>query len=316
MKMRSSVAVAGIAVLALFGTACGKDGSPEAKTPAGSTGGSQGAPGAPGGAAPELPTYTPKTGVALTGSKTFDAAKSRGKLVVGAKEDQPFLGSKDPATGKVSGFDIEIAKMIAADLGFGPDKIEFKAIASTNRENALVNGDIDYYVGTYSITDKRKQQVSFAGPYYIAGQSLLVRKNETAITGKDTIKGKTVCSAKGSTPLQNLQSNFPDTTTRVFDTYSLCVESLLSNQVDAVSTDDAILKGYAAKDPKALKVVGEPFTAENYGVGLNKDDSVFRNAVSDAIEAHEKNGDWKKAYDATLGLSGSAAPAIPALVRY
>ena len=312
MKMRTSVAAAGIAVLALFGTACGKDGTPEAKNEPGSTtGGSAGAT-----TRAELPTYTPKDGVALAGSKTFENAKKRGKLVVGAKEDQPFLGSKDPATGKYSGFDIEIAKMIAADLGFAPDKIEFKAIASTNRENALVNGDIDYYVGTYSITDKRKEQVSFAGPYYIAGQSLLVRKNETAITGKDTIAGKTVCSAKGSTPLANLQKDFPDTTTRVFDTYSLCVESLLSNQVDAVSTDDAILKGYAAKDPGSLKVVGEPFTTENYGVGLNKDDAVFRNAVSDALEAHQKSGDWNKAYDATLGLSGAAAPAIPALVRY
>ncbi|WP_406281683.1 glutamate ABC transporter substrate-binding protein [Embleya sp. NBC_00896] len=312
MKMRSSVAIAGIAVLALFGTACGKDGSPEAKTPGGTGGGTAGAPGA---TKPELPSYTAKEGVALTGSKTFDNAKKRGKLIVGVKADQPFLGSKDPATGKYSGFDIEITKMIAADLGFAPDKIEYKEIASTNRENELVNGTVDYYVGTYSITDKRKQQVSFAGPYYIAGQSLLVRKNENAITGKDTIKGKTVCSAKGSTPLQNLQNNFPDTTTRVFDTYSLCVESLLSNQVDAVSTDDAILKGYAAKDPGALKVVGEPFTTENYGVGLNKDDAVFRNAVTDALENHEKNGDWLKAYNATLGLSGSAAPAIPALVR-
>jgi glutamate transport system substrate-binding protein len=316
MKMRKTVAAAGITVLALLGTACGKDGSPEAKTPGGTTGGAAGAPGGAGTAKPELPTYAAKQGVALAGSKTFENATKRGKLVVGAKEDQPFLGSKDPATGKYSGFDIEIAKMIAADLGFGPDKIEFKAIASTNRENALVNGDIDYYVGTYSITEKRKEQVSFAGPYYIAGQSLLVRKNETAITGKDTIKGKSVCSAKGSTPLQNLQTNFPDTTTRVFDTYSVCVDALLSNQVDAVSTDDAILKGYAAKDPGALKIAGEPFTTENYGVGLNKDDAVFRGAVSDALEAHEKNGDWKKAYDATLGLSGAAAPAVPALVRY
>jgi glutamate transport system substrate-binding protein len=313
MKMRKSVAAAGITVLALVGTACGKDGSPEAKTPGGTTGG---APGAPGAAKPELPTYAPKQGVTIANSKTFENATKHGKLVIGAKADQPFLGSKDPATGKFSGFDIEMAKMIAADLGFGPDKIEFKEIPSVQRENSLVVGNIDFYVGTYSITEKRKEQVSFAGPYYIAGQSLLVRKNETAITGKDTIKGKSVCSAKGSTPLQNLQTNFPDTRTVVFETYSLCVDALLSNQVDAVSTDDAILKGYAAKDPGALKIAGEPFTTENYGVGINKDDAAFRGAVSDAIEAHQKNGDWKKAYDATLGLSGAAAPAVPALVRY
>src|SRR5690349_1006329 len=123
--------------------------------------------------------------VTVPGSSTFDAMKARGKVVIGVKEDQPGLGYKDPTTGKYSGFDIEIARLIAANLGFAEDKIEYVAVPSANRETAISSGQVDYYVGTYSITDARKQQISFAGPYYIAGQDLLVRKADTSITGPD-----------------------------------------------------------------------------------------------------------------------------------
>ncbi|MDI2128622.1 glutamate ABC transporter substrate-binding protein [Yinghuangia seranimata] len=316
MNLRKSIAIAGISALALFGTAaCGKDGSPEEKTPEAPASNATGG-GAPA-AKPTVPTFTVKAGVDLSAtSPTWKKAKDRGHLVIGAKEDQPFLGSMDPATKKRSGFDIEMARMISAELGLDPAQIEFKTIASANRETALQKGDVDMYVGTYSITDKRKDSVSFAGPYYVSGQSLLVKKNETAITGKDTIKGKKVCSAKGSTPIQTIKDKFPETTPIEYDTYSLCVDNLLSGQVDAVSTDEAILKGYAAKDPDHLKVVGDNFSVEKYGIGLPKDDAALRAAVNDALDAKEKDGTWKKVYDATLGLSGSPAPTIPAIERY
>ena len=301
MRTRRIIAAA-LCAVALTATtaACGKDGSPgDSATTAG---------------APQLPTYPVKKDVALDSSKTFAEAKKRGKLIIGAKADQPFLGFEDLTTNTRNGFDIEIAKMVAADLGFSPDQIQWQTLVSSQREPSIANGQIDYYVGTYSINDERKKQVSFAGPYYIAGQDLLVAKDNSTITGPDTVKGKNVCTATGSTSIKNIEKYGPKITQ--YDGYSACVEKLLSGEVDAVTTDDAILKGFASKFAGKLKVVGKPFTKENYGVGLNKDDKALRDAISDALKAHQDNGDWKKAYDATLGLSGSAAPEIPALVRY
>lgn len=260
-----------------------------------------------------LPTYTVKTDVKID-SAILAEAKKRGQLIIGAKADQPFLGFEDVASGDRSGFDIEIAKMIAADLGFTPQQIKWQTLVSSQREPAIAKGQIDFYVGTYSINDERKKSVSFAGPYYIAGQDFLVKNDNTSITGPESVTGKNICTATGSTSIKNIQQYNAKVTQ--FDTYSACVEKLMAGEVDAVTTDDAILKGYASKFAGKLKVVGKPFTKENYGVGLNKDDAALRGAISDALKAHEDNGDWKKAYDATLGLSGSAAPTPPALDRY
>jgi glutamate transport system substrate-binding protein len=289
------MAVAAVAALALGATGCGKEGGKDT-------------------AGPKVDT---EKNVTVEGSPTFDKMKSRGKVIIGVKEDQPNLGYKDPTTGKYSGFDISIANLIAAKLGFEESKIEYKPIASVNREQAIINGDIDYYVGTYSITDKRKAQISFAGPYFIAGQDLLVRKDETAITGPDTIKGKTVCSAKGSTPIKNIKDNKAKygAETVEFDKYSDCVRELLNKKVDAVTTDDAILKGYAAQQPDQLKVVGKTFSTEKYGVGLTKDDKALRDKINDILEEAVKDGTWKKIYDASLGKSGATAEA-PAVDRY
>ncbi|MEU3752362.1 glutamate ABC transporter substrate-binding protein [Streptomyces olivoreticuli] len=299
-RTRRRAAALALAALALLAAACGKEGSPPVKGPK----------------PDQLPVYHVDTGFQLPDSATWRAAKSRGHLVVGAKEDQPYLGEKDPATGVYSGYDIEIAKMMSASLGFDPKTIRFRTIASANRETALQNGQIDYYVGTYTINDLRKRQVGFAGPYYIAGQSLLVRKDEKGIEGPQDLAGKKVCSAAGSTPLQRIQRDYPKAIAVAYDTYSICVDNLLSLQVDAVTTDDTILMGFAAKAPDELRIAGKPFSKEPYGIGVPRGDNALRFALDDAIEAHEKNGDWKKAYDATLGLSGVPAPKPPAVDRY
>ncbi len=299
-RTRRATAALALAALALLAAACGKEGSPPVKGPK----------------PDQLPVYHVDTGFQLPDSATWRAAKSRGHLVVGAKEDQPYLGEKDPATGVYSGYDIEIAKMMSASLGFDPKTVRFRTIASANRETALQNGQIDYYVGTYTINDLRKRQVGFAGPYYIAGQSLLVRKDEKGIEGPQDLAGKKVCSAAGSTPLQRIQRDYPKAIAVAYDTYSICVDNLLSLQVDAVTTDDTILMGFAAKAPDELRIAGKPFSKEPYGIGVPRGDNALRFALDDAIEAHEKNGDWKKAYDATLGLSGVPAPKPPAVDRY
>lgn len=241
--------------------------------------------------------------VDLEGSPTYDVMRAADKVVIGVKEDQPGLGYLDAATGERTGFDIEISKWVAASLGFAEDKIEFKAIPSANRESAIVNGDIDYYVGTYSITDKRKEQIDFAGPYFVTGQGILVAKDNTDIKSEKDLAGKTVCSATGSTPIQNIKENFLDTETTEFDTYSQCVEALNDGQVDAVTTDAAILIGYASAQPDTLKVVGEPFTVEKYGVGLPKGDTALRTFFNTMFT--DGGATWQKIYDATLGKSGT-----------
>jgi glutamate transport system substrate-binding protein len=306
MKLRTSTAVLAGAALAVALTGCGKSGTPSA---GGSSGGASDACTSSG------VTFTPAT-PKLTGSPTYDKIKSAGTVKVGVKADQPNLGYKD-ASGKRCGFDIEIAQLVAAGLGVDPSKIQYSEIPSANRESAIKGGQIDYYVGTYSITDKRKNDVSFAGPYFVAGQDLLVRKDETAITGKDSLKGKKVCSATGSTPIQRVRDeNLTEASNIVeFQTYSECVSQLLDKKVDAVTTDDAILKGFAAQNPSELKVVGKPFSTEKYGIGLPHDDKALRTYVDDLLEKSFTDGTWQKIYDGTLGKSGSSAQP-PKLERY
>ncbi|GAA3851536.1 glutamate ABC transporter substrate-binding protein [Saccharothrix violaceirubra] len=278
-------------------TACGKEGSPGEGTPA--------------------PTQAVAQDVKVEGSPTFDKIKSRGKVIIGVKEDQPGLGLKDSKTGKFTGFDIEIAKLIAAKLGFTEDKIEYKAIASAGREQALINGDVDYYVGTYTINAKRKEQIGFAGPYFTAGQDLLVRKGDDSIKGPDTLKGKKVCSVTGSTPIQYVKTNALTEPENIleFQNYSQCVQQLDQGAVDAVTTDDAILKGYASLEPDKFRVVGKPFTKEPYGVGLAKDDKALRTKINDILDEAISGSAWQQIYDATLGKSGSSADK-PVIDRY
>uniref|UniRef100_A0AAU3GPF5 Glutamate ABC transporter substrate-binding protein n=1 Tax=Streptomyces sp. NBC_01401 TaxID=2903854 RepID=A0AAU3GPF5_9ACTN len=300
LRTRNTAAALVCLLIAVLCAGCGREGSPPVKGPK----------------AGALPTYKVDTGFRLPKSKTWTKAKKRGYLVVGAKEDQPYLGEKDPATGVYYGFDMEIARMLAASIGFEPGKIRFRTIASANRETALQNGQIDYYVGTYTINDMRKKLVGFAGPYYMAGQGLLVRTDENDIHGPQDLAGKTVCSAAGSTPYQRIAADYPKAKLVAYDTYSICVDNLLTFQVDAVTTDDAILLGFAAKAPDEMKVVGKPFSEEPYGIGVPRSDNALRAALNDALEANEKNGNWKKAYEATLGLSGAPAPKPPPIDRY
>ncbi|MFF7352477.1 MULTISPECIES: glutamate ABC transporter substrate-binding protein [Streptomyces] len=295
---RASLAL--FTLLVLLAAGCGKEGSPPVKGPA----------------AGALPHYRVARGFSLPASGTWMRARRRGHLVVGAKEDQPYLGERDPATGTYSGFDIEIARMMSASLGFPPRTIRFRTIASANRETALQNGQIDYYVGTYTINPGRRKLVGFAGPYYLAGQSLLVRSDEKDIHGPQDLDGRRVCSAAGSTPYQRIRADYPKAVLVAYDTYSVCVDNLLTYQVDAVTTDDAILIGYAAKAPDALKVVGRPFSREPYGIGVPHADTALRLALDNTLEGREKDGDWRKAYEATLGLSGVPAPRPPAIDRY
>jgi glutamate transport system substrate-binding protein len=238
------------------------------------------------------------------------------KLVIGTKFDQPGLGLKNP-DGTMSGFDVDVAKYVAREIGYSEDQIEWKESPSSQRETLIQNDQVKYIVATYSITDKRKEKVDFAGPYLLTGQSLLVTAGNTEITGSESLQdNKKLCSVTGSTPAQRIKDKYPGVQLQQYDTYSACVEALKNGAVDAVTTDEVILAGYAAQSPGAFKIVGKPFSEERYGIGLKKDDTELRKKINDALEKMEKDGAWKAAFDKNLGPAGITAPTPPAIDRY
>ncbi len=235
-----------------------------------------------------------------------------GAVKIGVKYDQPGIGFKGATDDVPTGFDPEMGKIIAGQLGLEPDAIEWVETISDNREPFLQKETVDLVIASYSITDERRQVVGQAGPYYVTGQSLLVAKDDTSIKGPDDLKGKKVCSVTGSTSIATVEEKY-GADPAGFDTYSECVDQLKNGSVDAVTTDGAILLGYAAEDPDALKVVGEPFSEERYGIGYNKDAEGMCEFLNGAIENAYDNGDWQKAFDATLGEGGSEAGDPPEL---
>ncbi|MGB5111486.1 MAG: glutamate ABC transporter substrate-binding protein [Mycobacterium sp.] len=233
------------------------------------------------------------------------------KVTIGTKIDQPGLGLKNP-DGTMSGFDVDVAAYVAEQLGYTPEDIEWKESPSGQRETLIENGQVDFIAATYSITDARKEKVSFAGPYLITGQSLLVRADNSDITGAESLaNNKKLCSVTGSTPAQRIKDKYPGVQLQQYDTYSACVEALKTGAIDAVTTDEVILAGYAAQSPGTFKIVGEPFSEERYGIGLKKDDTELRTKINDAITKMISEGAWKEAFDKNLGPAGITAPAPP-----
>jgi glutamate transport system substrate-binding protein len=238
-----------------------------------------------------------------------------GKIVIGTKFDQPGLGLRNP-DGTMSGFDVDVATYVAGQLGFAPDKIEWKESPSAQRETLIQNDQVKFIAATYSITDARKEKVSFAGPYLVTGQSLLVKADNTDITGAESLQNnKKLCSVSGSTPAQRIKDKYPGVQLQQYDTYSACIEALKNGAVDAVTTDEVILAGYAAQSPGTFKIVGQPFSEENYGIGLKKDDTELQTKINDAISKMETDGAWKAAFEKNLGPAGIATPAPPALAK-
>jgi glutamate transport system substrate-binding protein len=274
MRIRRIAAVAAAAVLTLGIAACGDD--------SGSGGGASG---------------------------VVDKASKDKKLTIGVKNDQPGLGLQ--TGGSYEGFDIEIGKIIAKGLGVEASGITWVTTVSANREPFIEQGRVDLVVATYTINDERKKKVNFAGPYFVAGQDLLVPTNST-ITGPEALAGKKVCSVAGSTPAKRIKEKYPQAQLQEFDGYSKCVEQLAGGQVDAVTTDDIILAGYAAQQQFAgkFKVIGKPFSEEPYGIGLKKADKTGCEKVNEILKAAATDGSYKAAWDSTLGKSGTAAPQL------
>lgn len=238
------------------------------------------------------------------------------KITIGTKFDQPGLGLKNP-DGTMSGFDVDVATYVAGQLGYKPEDIEWKESPSGQRETLIQNDQVKFIAATYSITDSRKEKVDFAGPYLLTGQSLLVRADNTDITGAESLQNnKKLCSVTGSTPAQRIKDKYPGVQLQQYDTYSACVEALKNGAIDAVTTDEVILAGYAAQSPGAFKIVGQPFSEEKYGVGLKKGDTELRNKINDALVKMEQDGAWKAAFEKNLGPAGIPVPSPPPVDRY
>lgn len=233
-----------------------------------------------------------------------------GSVTIGVKFDQPGIGFKGATDDAPVGFDPEIGKILAADLGIAPEDITWKETISDNREPFLQNGTVDLVIASYSITDERRQVVGQAGPYYVTGQQLLVG-TDSDIDSLDDVKGTEVCSVTGSTSLENIEAE--GAKPRGFDTYSECVDQVLNGTVDAMTTDGAILLGYAAENPDQLKVVVEPFSEERYGVGYSIDAPEMCEWITETIEDAQDDGAWATAFEATLGQSGVETPDPPAM---
>jgi glutamate transport system substrate-binding protein len=216
------------------------------------------------------------------------------------------------------GFDVEIAKIVAGELGIAAEDITWTETVSANREPFIQNGQVDIVVATYTINDTRKQVVDFAGPYYEAGQDIMVAKgNPESIAGPDDLAGKTVCSVEGSTPAQNIRDNYPEANLVTYDVYSKCADDLANGNVQAVTTDNVILTGLVAGNPEGFELVGNPFTEEPYGIGLPKGDDEFRTFINDVLEETFEDGRWAEAWDRTAGaITGEEAPEPPAVDRY
>jgi glutamate transport system substrate-binding protein len=243
-------------------------------------------------------------GLAACGGGGGNGAGGGGAFKVGIKFDQPGLGLKEGSDYK--GFDVDVAKYVAKELGHKEGDITFVQAPSAQRETLIKTGQVNMVVATYSITDKRKAEVSFAGPYFIAGQDLLVRADETAITGPETLAGKKLCSVKGSTSAQKVKDKYPGVQLQEFGTYSECVAALVSKGVDALTTDNTILAGYAAQPQYKgkLKVVGKTFSEERYGIGIKKGDKATCEKINAALKKMVDDGSWQKAVDANLGPAG------------
>ena len=252
------------------------------------------------------------------GGATLEAIKKRGKIIIGVKQNVPLIGLKNPITNELQGFDIEIAKNLAKAI-FGTDKGKIQwedASVSANRIPFVKDGKVDLVIATFSITDARKQEVDFAGPYYVAGQDILVYKIELPnIKSVDDLNGRKVCAQSASTSLATLKAKAPKADVLELPGVAECVEALKDGRVDAVSTDDTLLAGFAEKF-SSFALVGKQFSVENYGIGLKKGDTAFRNYLNDLIDASFKDGSWKKAVESTLGTGGIKTPSPPKVDRY
>ncbi|MFE3144037.1 glutamate ABC transporter substrate-binding protein [Streptomyces scopuliridis] len=238
------------------------------------------------------------------GGDSGDSGSGGGdKITIGIKFDQPGLGLKKP-DGTFAGFDVDVATYVAKELGYDAKNIEWKEAPSAERENLISNGDVKFVAASYTINDERKKKVDFAGPYFLAHQDLLVRADDSSITKAADLNSKKLCSVTGSTSAQNVKNDFaPKADLQSVGGYSECLTGLENKAVDALTTDDSILAGYASQPEHQgkFKLAGLKLSDEPYGIGLKKGDADLQKKINAALTKMESDGSWEKAVKANFG---------------
>jgi glutamate transport system substrate-binding protein len=290
MRSRRTTLAAGMAVAVLSLAACGGGGQDAA---------------APEATVEESPEFEAGT--------TMARLAEAGTITIGTKFDQPGFGLQG-LEGSPEGFDVEVAKIIAGALGIAEEDIQWQETPSAVREQVLEDGDVDMVVATYTINDERKERITFAGPYYVAGQQLMVAADNETITGPESLAQNPdaeVCSVTGSTPSENIREYLAGEDQLVlFDVYDRCADALRTGQVDVVTTDNVILAGYVSESDGALKLVGEQFTDEPYGIGIAKGDVAFCEFINTTLQENEEA--YIAAWEATAGqIEGTETPQLP-----
>lgn len=268
--------------------------------------------GGDGTGATEVEAEAVEAGTFEAGTRMAELAEA-GQITVGVKFDQPGLGFKDAASDIPTGFDVEIAKLLVADLGIDPQDtsaVTYEETISDNREPYLEAGRVDLVLASYSITDERRAIVGQTGPYFITGQQVLVPA-DSEVTGIEDLAGEEVCSVTGSTSLSNVED--AGAIGAPAETYSQCAEDVLNGTVGAMSTDGSILLGLAAQNEGELKVVGEEFSEERIGVGYSLENPEMCEWINGVLTDAYEDGSWAAAFEATLGGSGAETPEPPAL---
>ena len=255
------------------------------------------------------PGPLPPPGAMPPGS-TMARIAERGRLVVGVDQSTYLFGFRNPSTGQLEGFDIDVAREIARAIFGDPDRIDLRVVNASQREPALTSGQVDMVVRTYSITCARKENIAFSSVYFYANQRILALKG-SGITSAASLSDKRVCAVSGTTSLSAMFALDPRPTLFGVKSWTDCLVMLQQGQVDAISTDDVVLFGLAAQDP-TVEVVGPSIAVEPYGIGMNKENTDlvrFVNAVLDDIRA---DGTWERLYQAQLrGLGPSPGPPTP-----
>ena len=239
------------------------------------------------------------------------AIRDRGTLRRGGSDTGPLFSLRDPVSGKVTGFDAGLSQMLSHYITGKPDGPETLTVTTVDtRETLIQNGTVDVVLATYSITPARAKKVAFAGPYYRSGDAVMVKADDAAITGVQDLDGKKVATQQGSTTADRIKKDAPGAQVSLFPDDAQCLAALKTGRVDAYVIDQSILVSDASADP-AVKVVGEPFSDDYYGIGVTLDDPQAKQFVNDWLKKIEDDGSWTKLWQATVGTVVKDTPPTP-----
>jgi polar amino acid transport system substrate-binding protein len=249
----------------------------------------------------------PEHGTQITAGSHMQKIKDRGRLIIGTNQGTVLFSSRDPFTGRIEGFDIDMAREVAKAIFGDPDRLEIRIVPNALRMDRVEDGTVDMVVSTMTTNCARWKRVDFSTVYYEAGQRVLVGKDSTVQRIED-LGDRPVCSVAGSTSLDNLAKVNPKPKMVVRSDYGACLVAFQLGQAEAVSTDDTILAGMAAQDPYA-KVVGPRFTEEPYAIAIDKSHPEFTQFVNAVLERMRADGTWARIHDRWLGGTAPKPPA-------